>query len=61
MLEELSELNPLSIVVTIIAYGFCMIVLWKGVTGWDIKHQIIITIVALPIIYLAVNYQLNKG
>lgn len=60
MLEELMELDPITVTISLIAYGGCMIVLWKGVSGWLLRDQIIISIVALPIIYLAVTYQMNK-
>ena len=60
MLEELMEFQPATIVISLIAWGVCMLVLWKGVSGWLLRDQILISIVSLPIIYLAVNYQMNK-
>ena len=62
MLEELGldELNPLTILITLVAYGGCMLVLWKGVGGWLIKDQIIISVVALPILYFAISFQMNR-
>ena len=62
MLEELGlgEFQPVTVLITLIAYSGCMLVLWKGVSGWLVKDQIIISIIALPIIYLAVSYQMNK-
>jgi len=59
MLEDF-ELNPVTIVITLVLYGFCMIVLWKGLGGWEIRNQIIISIIALPVIYLSVSYQMNR-
>jgi len=58
---ELEEfLNPVTIVITLVAYGFCMLVLWKGLSGWAIRDQIIISILALPILYFFINVQMNK-
>ena len=61
MLEDLLEINPVSVVITLVCYGFCMLVLWKGLTGWRLQDQIIISIIALPLLYFAVNYQINRG
>ena len=60
MIDDLTELNPVTILITLVLYGLCMLVLWKGVSGWRVKDQIIISIVALPVIYIAVNIQMNK-
>ena len=60
MLEELTEFQPVTVLISLIAYGGCMFALWKGVTGWIIKDQILISVIALPLIYLAVSYQMNK-
>ena len=58
---ELEEfLNPVTIVITLVAYGFCMLVLWKGLSGWLVRDQIIISILALPILYFFINVQMNK-
>jgi len=60
MLDELTELNPMTILISLLLYGICMLVLWKGVGGWLIKDQILISVIALPVIYVAVSIQMNK-
>ena len=58
-IEDLG-INPVTVVITLVAYGICMAALWKGVGGWLVKDQIIISVLALPILYFFVNMQMNK-
>jgi hypothetical protein len=62
MLDDLMEyLNPTTIVITLVGYIFCMAVLWKFNVGtWTMQSKIIISILALPIIYFVVAIQTNR-
>lgn len=60
-LSDFMEINPTTIVITLVAYGFCMFVLWNNFIGnWVMRDRIIITIAALPVLYLIVNFQMNR-
>lgn len=63
MLDEfLDHVNPTTILVTLIAYGFCMAVLWKFnfMGSWPMQTKIIISVLAVPVIYLSVAFQMNR-
>lgn len=62
MLDDLMEyLNPITLLITLIGYGFCMLVLWKfNIGNWPMQNKIIISVLALPIVYVAVAYQMNR-
>ena len=62
MLDDLMEyLNPTALVLTLIGYAICMLALWKFNMGnWVGLSRIIISVLALPILYAVVSYQLSR-
>ena len=55
------EFNPTALVVTVIGWIICMVILWRPFTeGLNFSTKIGIAIVSLPVIYLAVSFQLNR-
>jgi len=58
---EIMEINPTALVVTAIGWIICMVILWRPFAeGLDFKTRIGITAISLPVIYLAVSFQLNR-
>lgn len=58
---EMLEFNPTAIIVSSIMYVICMLILWNSMVGsYGMKQKIAISIIALPVLYFAVLYQVER-
>jgi hypothetical protein len=57
------DIDPLSIGLTILAWLFCVLVIWKFAVmggGFPLWQKVTLTVLMLPIIFFIVQWQKNK-
>jgi len=56
------DLEPKTILITLMMYGFCMVVLWKlMIKPFGMFIRILLSIIMLPLSYLATTIGLERG
>ncbi len=54
------EFEPVTVGLTLVFYVIVLFGVWRGLEGWRLTDQILISVLAPFIFYFVINWQINK-